>query len=75
MSFNTDVLVGGQGIFLDKTNSNSVSVVNTNQEFNIGPNSILSILVNFATNPTNYSYKTSLIDFKNYLKISTFNTI
>jgi hypothetical protein len=70
MSYNLDILVPGQGIFLDKSSAGSVKVVNTNQAFNIGVQPLVSILSDFSANPTNYSYVKKLIDFSNYLKIT-----
>lgn len=70
MSYNLDILVPGQGIFLDKSSAGSVKVVNTNQMFNLGTQPLVSILTDFAANPSNYSYVTKLLDFTNYLKIT-----
>jgi len=70
MSYNIDVITQGQGIFLDKSNAGNVQIVNTNQMFNIGINPLVSILNDFASNPSNYAYVHSLIDFTNYLKIT-----
>jgi hypothetical protein len=70
MSYNLDILVPGQGIFLDKSSAGQVKVVNTSQAFNIGTQPLVSILTNFAANPTNYSYVAPLLDFSNYLKIT-----
>lgn len=70
MSYNLDILVPGQGIFLDKSQAGTVKVVNTDQAFNIGVLPQVSILTNFAANPTNYSFVHSLNTFSNYLKIT-----
>ena len=70
MSYNLDFLNPGQGIFLDKSSSGSVKVVNTNQMFNLGVSPLRSILNNFALNPTSYSFTKPLVDFTNYLKIT-----
>jgi len=70
MSYNLDILVPGQGIFLDKSSAGSVKVVNTNQAFNIGVQPLVSILSDFSANPSSYSYVKKLIDFSNYLKIT-----
>ena len=70
MSYNLDFLNPGQGIFLDKSSSGSVKVVNTNQMFNLGVNPLRSILNNFALNPNSYSYTLPLVNFTNYLKIT-----
>jgi hypothetical protein len=70
MSYNLDILSPGQGIFLDKTSSGGVKIVNTNQQFNLGTKPLVSILGDFSANPTNYGYVTGLRDFTNYLKIT-----
>jgi hypothetical protein len=38
--------------------------------FNIGVNPLVSILNDFASNPSNYAFVHPLIDFTNYLKIT-----
>jgi len=70
MSYNLDVITQGQGIFLDKSQAGNVQIVNTNQMFNIGTNPLVSVLNDFASNPSNYSFVHPLIDFTNYLKIT-----
>ena len=46
ISYNTDVLKSGSGIFLDKRTSNRVKVNNINQAYNISNNPIVNILDN-----------------------------
>ena len=69
MAYNLDILLPGQGIFLDKTQSGTISVVNTNQMFNIGANPTPVIPSGFRSNPNNYELTVGLIDFTNYIKI------
>lgn len=70
MSYNLDILQNGQGIFLDKNSSGSVKIINTSQQFNLGTRPLVSVLNDFAANPTNYGLITGLQDFTNYLKIT-----
>jgi hypothetical protein len=70
MSYNLNVINAGQGIFVDQSQAGSLSIVNTNQTFNIGTNPLISIPGNFASNPNSYSYVHPLIDFANYVKMT-----
>jgi hypothetical protein len=70
MSYNLDILVPGQGITLDKSQAGQVKVINSNQAFNVGTRPQVSILSDFAANPTNYAYIHQLNTFSNYLKIT-----
>jgi len=70
MSYNLGVINAGQGIFIDQSQAGSLSIVNTNQTFNIGPNPLVDISGYFLANPTNYSYVHKLEDFSNYLKMT-----
>jgi hypothetical protein len=70
MSYNLDVISQGPGIGLDKTQAGSIKIDNINQLFNIGINPLISVLTDFASNPSNYSYVHPLIGFTNYLKIT-----
>lgn len=70
MVYNLDLITSGQGIFLDKTDSNKVQIVNNNQMFNLNTSPLISLVGNFAANPSNYSYTTVLDPFTNYLKIT-----
>lgn len=69
MSYNLNVIGAGQGIFVDQSQAGSLSIVNTNQTFNIGISPLISIPGNFAANPNSYSYIHPLIDFANYVKL------
>ena len=70
MAYNLDVFVPGQGIELDKSEAGTITVSNTNQMFNIGAKPLVSVLTDFAANPSNYSYVKKLQNFTNYLKIT-----
>jgi len=69
MAYNLDILVPGQGIFLDKRQNGTINIVNTNQMFNIGTNVMPILPTDFADNSTDWLYNVKLIDFTNYLKI------
>jgi len=70
MTYNLNVFHAGQGIQLDTSQAGSVTVINSNQTFNIGPNPLVDIPSYFAANPTNYSYIHKLENFANYLKMT-----
>lgn len=70
MSYNLNVINAGQGIFVDQSQAGSLSIVNTNQTFNIGTDPLISIPGNFASNPNSYSYVHTLIEFANYVKMT-----
>lgn len=70
MSYNIDLLNGGNGIYVDKTSPGSVKIINTNQMFNVGVKPIISIANDFVINPSNYSYVHKLVNFTNYVKIT-----
>lgn len=70
MSYNIDLLSGGNGIYVDKTSPGSVKIINTNQMFNVGVKPIISIANDFVINPSNYSYVHKLVNFTNYVKIT-----
>jgi hypothetical protein len=70
MSYNLDILTSGQGIDLDKSQAGQVKIINNSQMFNLSINPLVSILSDFAANPSSYSYVANLLDFTNYLKIT-----
>jgi hypothetical protein len=70
VSYNLDVISSGEGIFLDKTQENQIKIVNSNQEFNLGPKPLVSITNDFTIFPNTYQYTDKLLPFSNYLKIT-----
>jgi hypothetical protein len=70
VAYNLDVLTEGEGIFLDKSVGGQVKIINTDQEFNLGPKPLVSIASDFTTNPNSHLYTDKLIPFSNYLKIT-----
>jgi hypothetical protein len=62
ISYNLDLLKQGNGINLDRTTINEVTVNNTNQDFNIGGDLGLGILTQNGSN------EIELLDFSNYFK-------
>ena len=70
IAYNLELLVPGEGIFLDKSQGGQVKIVNTSQEFNLGAAPLVSISSNFTVNPSTYQYTDLLVPFSNYLKIT-----
>jgi len=70
IAYNLELLVPGEGIFLDKSQGGQVKIVNTSQEFNLGAAPLVSIASNFTVNPSTYQYTDVLVPFSNYLKIT-----
>jgi hypothetical protein len=70
MAYNTDVLVQGEGITLDKNTPNQVIVKNTEQSYTIDSTPIYNLLTDFTNTPSAWTLFVNLTRFGNYLKIS-----
>ena len=70
IAYNLDVITSGEGIYLDKTEGGSIKIINTNQDFNLGPKPLVSIASDFTALSSTYQYTDTLIPFSNYLKIT-----
>lgn len=70
MTYNTDVLVQGEGITLDKNTPNQVIIKNTEQAYTIDSNPIYNLLTDFTNTPSAWTLFVNLSKFGNYLKIS-----
>lgn len=70
VAYNLDVITSGDGIFLDRSQVGKVKIINTDQEFNLGPKPLVSITNDFAILPNTYQYTDKLLPFSNYLKIT-----
>jgi hypothetical protein len=70
MSYNTDVLVQGEGITLDKNTPNQVIIKNTEQSYTIDSTPIYNLLTDFTNTPSAWTLFVNLSKFGNYLKIS-----
>lgn len=70
VAYNLDIITAGNGIFLDKTIGNQVKIINDNQDFNLGPKPLVSIINDFTIFPNTYQYTDKLLPFSNYLKIT-----
>jgi hypothetical protein len=62
ISYDLDVLKQGQGVFLDRSTPNQITISSTNQDFNIGTNYGYGTLLQSGTNII------PLIEFSNYFK-------
>jgi hypothetical protein len=70
MSYNTDVIVGGDGITLDKNTPNQVIISNTEQKYTMNTSPIVNLLTDFTNTPSAWTLFTNLNSFSNYMKIS-----
>lgn len=70
MAYNTDVLLQGEGITLDKNTPNQVIIKNTEQSYTIDSTPIYNLLTDFANTPSAWTLFVNLSKFGNYLKIS-----
>ena len=70
MSYNTDVLVQGDGIVLDKSTPNQVVVKNAEQTYTLDNSPIVNLLTDFTNTTSAWTKFISLVRFGNYLKIS-----
>lgn len=70
VSYNLDVLKEGQGVTLDKSVPNEITVSSTRQEYNVEDSPVVSILTDFVSGSTSWNYTRELLPFSNYLKVS-----
>lgn len=70
VSYNTDVLQQGDGIFLDKSTPNIVEIKNIEQSYTIESTPLVNVLVDFSNTPSAWTKFLKLKKFANYLKIS-----
>jgi hypothetical protein len=70
MVYNTDVLLQGEGITLDKNTPNQVIIKNTEQSYTIDSTPIYNLLTDFTNTPSAWALFVNLSKFGNYLKIS-----
>jgi hypothetical protein len=70
MVYNTDVLLQGEGITLDKNTPNQVIIKNTEQSYTIDSTPIYNLLTDFTNTPSAWTLFVNLSKFGNYLKIS-----
>ena len=70
VSYNTDVLVPGDGITLDKSVPNQVIISNTEEGYTLGTSPLYSITGNFVSTPSAWVDTVALQAYANYFKIS-----
>lgn len=70
VTYNTDVLQQGDGIFLDKSVPNQVTVKNIEQGYTIDGSPLYNLLTDFTNTPTAWIKFITLKKFGNYFKIS-----
>jgi len=69
MSYNLDLIKQGEGIEIDRSVKNQITLASTRQAFTLGENSIVSIVHDFNNLPEIYSWYHVLQNFDNYLRI------
>lgn len=70
VAYNTDVLVPGQGIALDKNTPNQVIIKNIEQSYTIDSSPLYNVLTTFINTPSAWVKQVALKKFRNYMKIS-----
>lgn len=76
VAYNTDVLVQGDGILLDKSVPNLISVKNVEQNYTINSAvPVFNLLTDFTNTSAAWTKFIKLVKFGNYLKISNGDTI
>ena len=70
MTYNTDVLVQGDGITLDKSTPNLVVVKNSEQGYTIKTTPIYDVITDFTSTPSAWTKFVTLASYANYFKIS-----
>ena len=70
VSYNTDVLVAGEGVVLDKNTPNQVIIKNSEQSYTLDSSPIFNILTTFTNTPAAWVKTVLLKKFANYFKIS-----
>jgi hypothetical protein len=70
VAYNTDVLVQGEGIALDKSVPNLVTVNNIEQGYTLDSSPLYNLLTDFTNTPSAWTKFIKLARFGNYFKIS-----
>lgn len=70
VTYNTDVLQQGDGIVLDKSTPNLLTIKNIEQDYTIDSSPLVNILTGFTNTPSAWTKFVKLKKFSNYLKIS-----
>jgi hypothetical protein len=70
VSYNTDVLQQGDGIYLDKSTPNIVQIKNIEQSYTIDGSPLVNLLTDFSNTPSAWTKFIGLKRFANYLKVS-----
>ena len=69
MSYDLSVISQGSGIGIDKSASDKIKIVNTQQKYNLSSKPILSVLDDFNNATSNYNIEINLLEFSNYVKL------
>lgn len=70
MSYNLDVIREGDGMTIDRSTPNVLTLNASTEEYSISDSPLVNILTDFTSKPTLWMYVTKLLNFGNYLKIS-----
>jgi hypothetical protein len=75
VAYNTDILIEGEGIVLDKSVPNQVKVNNVEQGYTLDSSPLYSVITDFTITPSAWIKFISLKRFGNYFKISNGSAI
>lgn len=70
VSYNTDAIVSGSGIIIDKNTPNQIVIKNIEQDYTIDSSPLYNILTQFTNTPSAWTKVLPLKIFGNYMKIS-----
>jgi len=70
MSYNLETIKQGEGINIDKTVANQITITNDYTTYNLSDSPIMSIIDDFTQSQTEWTKYLSLRHFNNYIKIS-----
>ena len=70
VSYNTDTIVSGDGIILDKSVPNRVSINNVEQGYSVNSSPVYNLLNQFTNTPSAWVKEVSLLPYANYFKIN-----
>ena len=70
VAYNTDVIVQGDGIILDRNTPNQIVIRNVEQSYTLDSSPLYSLFIDFTSTPSAWTKFISLVRFGNYFKLS-----
>ena len=74
VAYNLDVIKQGTGITVDRTSNQFIKISSSNQAFTLTSKPRVSIVSDFVSTPSRYSFTPELMNYSNYLKITDGST-